>query len=203
MTKETKRNLILNAAIKVFAQRGYYGSRVSDITEEAGIAYGLVYRYFRSKDDVLISIFEDRWSRYLKMIEKIDRDFFDPRDKLSSVIQYIFKSYQQNPDMMKVLIMDTPRLDKFYEEDNQRLYNQVFEKIASIVKEGQDKEIFRKALSPILGAYIFHGAVDAVIRQYVYNLDELEKREISVNDARDHIVDFIVKAFTISGEDKD
>ena len=203
MTKETKRGLILDAAIKVFAQRGYYGSRVSDITEEAGIAYGLAYRYFRSKDDLLIAIFEDRWSRYLEKIGEIDRDFFDPRDKLRSVIQYIFKSYQQNPDMMKVLIMDAPRLDKFYDEDNQRLYNQVFEKIAAIVKEGQDKGIFRKALLPILGAYIFHGAVDAVIRQYVYNLDELKKREISINDARDHIVDFIIKAFTISGEGKD
>ncbi|MCD6571334.1 MAG: TetR/AcrR family transcriptional regulator [Deltaproteobacteria bacterium] len=199
----SKKELILDAAIKIFARHGYYGSRVSDITEEAGIAYGLVYRYFRSKDDVLISIFQDRWNRYLKKIEQINRDLSDPKEKLRSIIQYIFRSYRQNPDMMKVLIMDVPRLDKFYEQDSQGLYNRVFEKIATIVKQGQDKGIFNKEISPILGAYMLHGAVDAIIRQYVYNPNELKKRKISIRNARDHIIDFLVQGFSITSESKD
>lgn len=199
---ETKREIILDAAIKIFAKKGYFGSRVSDIAEEAGISYGLVYRYFQSKDDVLIAIFQDRWDRYVKMIERINKDFFDPRDKIRSIFLYIFKSYQNNPDMMKVLIMDAPMLDSFYEKENQRLYQRVFKEIASIVEDGQNKGIFSTGVSPILGAYILNGAVDLTIRQYVYSPDELNERKISVSDARDQIVDFLVNGFSVgSNED--
>jgi len=200
-TYESKREIILDAAIKVFAKKGYFGSRVSDIAEEAGISYGLVYRYFQSKDDVLIAIFQDRWDRYVKMIERINKDFFDPRDKIRSIFLYIFKSYQNNPDMMKVLIMDAPMLDNFYEKENQNLYQRVFKEIASIVEDGQSKGIFNTGVSPILGAYILNGAVDSVIRQYVYSSDELNERKISVSDARDQIVDFLVNGFSVGSKE--
>jgi len=84
-----KRRLILDAAVRVFARRGFNGCRVSDIADEAGVAYGLVYHYFRSKDEVLDTLFLERWNVLLDVIRELDARDDAPREKLYAITSFI------------------------------------------------------------------------------------------------------------------
>src|SRR5687767_12543485 len=88
-----KRRLILDAAIRVFARQGFHRCRVSDIAREADVAYGLVYHYFRSKDEVLNTLFSERWALLLEAIEQVDREEAPVREKLHSIASFIIDSY--------------------------------------------------------------------------------------------------------------
>src|SRR5207342_865199 len=89
-----KRRLILDAAVRVFARQGFHTCRVSDIADEAGVAYGLVYHYFRSKDEVLNLLFLERWNVLLEVIADIDARDDVPRDKLRAIASFIVDSYR-------------------------------------------------------------------------------------------------------------
>ena len=101
-----KRRQILDAAIRVFARQGFHATRVSDIADEAGVAYGLVYHYFKSKDQVLNELFVERWSLLLAAIEETDRGDGPPREKLAAVASFIVDSYVHDPELMKVIIVE-------------------------------------------------------------------------------------------------
>src|SRR3954465_15384092 len=100
-----KRRLILDAAVRVFARQGFHSTRVSDIADEAGVAYGLVYHYFDSKDEVLNELFTERWSLLLRAVGGGDASAESPRSKLAAVAAFIVDSYQHNPELMKVIIV--------------------------------------------------------------------------------------------------
>ena len=105
-----KRRLILDAAITVFARQGFHHCRVSDVADEAGVAYGLVYHYFDSKEEILNELFLERWQIMLDAIGEIDRRQEMPvRDKLYMVAGFIIDSYRNEPDLMKVIIVEVTR----------------------------------------------------------------------------------------------
>jgi AcrR family transcriptional regulator len=105
-----KRRQILDAAIRVFATRGFHACRVSDVADEAGVAYGLVYHYFGSKEEILNTLFAERWQIMLDAIAEIDRRQEIPaRDKLYLVASFIIDSYRHEPDLMKVIIVEVTR----------------------------------------------------------------------------------------------
>jgi TetR/AcrR family fatty acid metabolism transcriptional regulator len=195
-----KRDIILNAAIKVFAEKGYYSCRTLDISGEAGVAYGSLYQYFKSKEDILLSIFNENWDALLKRMEKINRTVSDPTEKLLAVFGFIFRSYQRNPNLMKVLIMDVPRLKQFYNPENWKNYNRFFTAIADIFREGQKKGLFRKDFSPLIGSFVIYGAMDMTIRQYVYNPD-FNHEEFPVEKANNQIMGLLEQGFLNHGPD--
>ena len=104
-----KRRTILDAAVRVFARKGFNQCRVSDIADEAGVAYGLVYHYFRSKDEVLDTLFLERWNVMLEVIADIDRQAIPAREKLHAIASFIVDSYRHDPDLMKVIIVEVTR----------------------------------------------------------------------------------------------
>src|SRR3954466_14045568 len=104
-----KRRLILDAAVKVFARQGFYACRVSDIADEAGVAYGLVYHYFSSKDEVLDTLFLERWDVLLVTIREVDARDVPARQKLEAIAGFIVESYRHDPDLMKVIIVEVTR----------------------------------------------------------------------------------------------
>ena len=91
-----KRRLILDAAVRVFARQGFHGCRVSDIADQAGVAYGLVYHYFDSKDEVLDTLFLERWDVLLEAIADVDNRRGAARDKLTAVAGFIIDSYRHD-----------------------------------------------------------------------------------------------------------
>ena len=195
--KETlKRDIILKAAIKVFAEKGYHSCRTLDISGAAGVAYGSLYQYFKSKDDILLSIFRDNWNFLLQRMEKIKQTDNSPIDKLMGIFDFIFRSYKQNPEMMKVIIMDVPMLDRFYSPENWRLYNRFFMGLADIFREGQEKSIFRHDISPLIASFVIYGAVDTTIRQYVYN-PEFNHDNFPIEEARNEIMRLLIPGYLI------
>ena len=104
-----KRRMILDAAVIAFAKRGFHACRVSDIADEANVAYGLVYHYFRSKDEVLDTLFVERWNILLDFISETDRQPLAPRDKLHAIAAAIIDFYRYDPALMKVIIVEVMR----------------------------------------------------------------------------------------------
>src|SRR6185369_2640133 len=96
-----KRRLILDAAVRVFARQGFHTCRVADIADEAGVAYGLVYHYFQSKDEVLDTLFLERWNVMLEGIRETDAQAIAAREKLHAIASFIVESYRHDPDLMK------------------------------------------------------------------------------------------------------
>src|SRR5712675_1711653 len=104
-----KRRTILDAAVRVFARQGFHHCRVSDVADEAGVAYGLVYHYFDSKEEILNQLFSERWQLMLDAIAEIDTQAIPARDKLYLVASFIIDSYHHEPDLMKVIIVEVTR----------------------------------------------------------------------------------------------
>lgn len=188
-SRTNKRELILHSAIHVIAQRGYYNTRISDIIKHAGIAHGLLYHYFESKEEVLISIFKTSWRQLINDIKEIINDIDDPFAKLGGIIDYSFDMFKRNPDLMKVLIMDIPRIPEFYSKSNQKLYLNYYETITEVIVNGQKSGTFNPNISAEVTAESILGAIDAIIRQYVYNPDF--KKGVSLDQASHQIQEML------------
>ena len=104
-----KRRVILDAAVRVFARQGFHTCRVSDIADEAGVAYGLVYHYFSSKEEILDTLFLERWDVMLAAIAEADASERSPREKLDAIAAFIIDSYRHDPELMKVIIVEVTR----------------------------------------------------------------------------------------------
>lgn len=162
-----KTKAILDAAIKVFSDKGYYGSRVSDIAQEAGIAYGLVYHYFKKKEDLLISIFKTRWKQLINAIKNTKEETDDPREMLRKIISFIFHSYKNNPNMIKVMIVDVAKSTSFFNGDNIRHFTDAFNLISEIIMMGQKKGMFKKDIDSTLAAYAVYGSIERIMLWWI------------------------------------
>jgi AcrR family transcriptional regulator len=162
-----KTRTILDAAITVFARKGYYGARVSDIAREAGIAYGLVYHYFKNKEDLLISIFKTRWEELISAIRDTIHSMDDPEEMIKRVISFLFHSYKNNPQMVEVMIMDVAKSSRFFNEENIRHFKDAFGLISEIVKMGQERGIFKQNIDRTLAAYAVYGAVERIMLWWI------------------------------------
>lgn len=195
----TKKEIIMKAAVKVIAAKGYHSCRTLDISTEAGVAYGSLYQYFKSKEDILLSIFQDTWNRMIHKINTLNKTEDSPVSKIIKVSDFIFKSQQQDPDLMKVMIMDLPRLNQFYSSEYQKLYQSFFIGIADIVADGQRRGQINNDVIPIIAAFAIFGAVDNAIRQHVFSDSGFESVRFSIAQARDQIAKLLIPRY-LAGE---
>ena len=180
-----KRRQILDAAIRVLARQGYHGTRVSDIADEAGVAYGLVYHYFKSKDQVLNELFTERWSLLLAAIEEADREQETPRDKLAAVATFIIDSYRYDPDLMKVIVVEVTRAANSFGRTHLPEINRAYEMIAKIVADGQAEGVFRANVDAQFASMWFYGAIEQLLSGWVFELiptgdDDFERAKVMV-----------------------
>jgi AcrR family transcriptional regulator len=176
-TRTEKRDLILDAAVKVFARRGYHGSRVSDIASEAGIAYGLVYHYFRNKEEILATIFEERWSGFLEAVEDVERSSTSAGDRLLSLAALVLNAFRLRPDWVKVLVLEIQRSSRFAEPAQLAAVGRLFDAIERIIRDGQERGELRPELDAGIGVYAFVGALDLVITSLVLGVTRIEGGE--------------------------
>ncbi len=165
-----KRRQILDAAIHVFARQGFHACRVSDIADEAGVAYGLVYHYFASKDQVLNELFTERWSLLLATISEVDGQPIGPREKLDAVARFIIDSYRHEPDLMKVIIVDVTRAANSFGRTHLPEIRRAYEMIAKIVADGQASGAFRRDVDPEFASMWFYGAIEQLLSGWVFDL---------------------------------
>jgi TetR/AcrR family fatty acid metabolism transcriptional regulator len=176
-TRRDKRNHILDAAIAVFARLGYHGARVSDIAREAGIAYGLVYHYFKNKEEILNTIFEERWSGFLEAVEGIAESRGASADKLVSIAALMLNAHRLRPEWVKVLVLEIQRSSRFAEPSQLRAVGRFFQLIEALVRRGQQTGELRGDVDPEIASYVFVGALEIVITARVLEVLRVEEAE--------------------------
>jgi TetR/AcrR family fatty acid metabolism transcriptional regulator len=165
-----KRRHILDAAIRVFARQGFHSTRVSDIADEAGVAYGLVYHYFNSKDEVLNELFVERWSLLLAAIEEADAGDETPRAKLAAVAGFIVDSYRREPELMKVIIVEVTRAANSFGRTHLPEIRRAYDSITKIVAEGQEAGAFRRDIDPAFASMSFYGAIEQLLSGWIFEV---------------------------------
>jgi TetR/AcrR family fatty acid metabolism transcriptional regulator len=165
-----KRRLILDAAIRVFARRGFYACRVSDVADEAGVAYGLVYHYFDSKEEILNTLFQERWQLMLDAIVEIDKRDSGARDKLYHVASFIIDSYRHEPDLMKVIIVEVTRAANSFGREHLATIRKAYALIADIVEQARQDGSFKADISAQFAAMCFYGAIEQLLSGWIFGI---------------------------------
>jgi AcrR family transcriptional regulator len=165
-----KRRLILDAAVRVFARQGFHACRVADIADEAGVAYGLVYHYFDSKDEVLDTLFLERWNVMLDMIREVDAESIPVREKLSAIASFIVESYRHDPDLMKVIIVEVTRAANSFGNTHIATIREAYDMIGGMIAKAQAEGIFKREIEPRFAAMAFYGAIEQLLTGWIFGL---------------------------------
>ena len=175
---------ILRAAIKVFARSGFFNSKVADVAHEAGVADGTVYLYFKNKDDILASIFnnemDEALSRGRAALAKID----DPVDKLKRVVRAHLERFSNDRDLAVVFQVELRGSTKFMEQFSATRVTDYLELIRGVIEEGQKRGVFRPGFNSTIAAKILFGAVDEMVTNWV-----LSRKRYSLLSTMDSVVD--------------
>jgi TetR/AcrR family transcriptional regulator, fatty acid metabolism regulator protein len=173
-----KRRVILDAAMRVFARQGFHTCRVSDIADEAGVAYGLVYHYFSSKDEILDTLFLERWNVMLAAIAEADRTHRSPREKLQAIAAFIVDSYRYEPELMKVIVVEVTRAANTFGRTHLAKIREAYAQIAGIVARAQAEGVFRQEITPEFGALAFYGSIEQVLTRWIFDRDTVDEGEL-------------------------
>ena len=185
--QEDKRRLILEAAVRVFAAKGYNTCRVGDIAEEAGVAHGLLYHYFRSKEEVLDCVFRETWSDIVGAVHRVEETDEPARERLSGIAKILLRAWKRDPDLVKVVVREglrSPDLQRRVAE-----IRQAFDAIERIVRRGQEEGEFRSDVDARLASVVFYGALEEILTGWV--LGTLEDGDETVAAAERTIVEIV------------
>ena len=165
MIADDKRSLILAAAVRVFAQQGYEASRVGDVAKEAGVAYGLVYHYFGSKDAVLEAVFHEQWGRLLAAVALAEETGETAPEQLELVVKIVLRAWRDDPDLVRLLVREITRSPHIQDELDE--IGQAFASLERIVARGQAEGTFRSDFDPQLAAWMLYGGLEEVLTGWV------------------------------------
>jgi TetR/AcrR family transcriptional regulator, fatty acid metabolism regulator protein len=164
-TNGAKRRLILDAAVRVFAMRGYHTSRVGDIAEEAGIAHGLLYHYFSSKEEVLETVFRDNWSELLDAFARIEASEATPLEQLAAIAKTLLRAWRERPDLVRVMVREVARSPQLQGQVDE--IREGFQLIQRVIERGQAEGSFRDDVDPRLASWIFYGGLEEILTGWV------------------------------------
>lgn len=178
-----KRRQILRAAITVFARSGYHTSRVADVAKEAGVAYGLVYHYFGSKEDLLETIFRRTWARMLQAVEEVEAEEGSAREQLAGVARIVLGGWEVDADLIRVLIREVARSPQIGREVGE--IQHAFAGLQRIIARGQERGELRTDIDPRLAAWILYGALEEILTGWVFerlpaSAEDVEEAERTV-----------------------
>ena len=159
------RRLLLDAAVRVFAHKGYDACRVSDIAREAGVAHGLLYHYFDSKEEVLETIFRDTWALMLAAVRSVEEADEPARVRLRKVIAIVLRSWELDPDLIRVVVREVTRSPHLQREVDE--VREAFAALERIVERGQREGEFRDDVDAGLASRVLYGALDQILTGWV------------------------------------
>jgi TetR/AcrR family fatty acid metabolism transcriptional regulator len=163
-----KRRLLLEAAVRVFARRGFHAARVGDIAEEAGVAHGLLYHYFSSKEEVLETIFRETWADLLAAVRDVEESGEPAQEQLRQVAAILLRSWRRDPDLVRVLVRGVARSSELDRRVGD--VGDAFAAIERIVRRGQETGELRPELDARLTSVIFYGAIEELLTGWVLEL---------------------------------
>ena len=160
-----KRTLILDAAVRVFARSGYHGARVGDIAGEAGVAHGLLYHYFSSKEEVLHTIFRENWGELIERFRGVEQADEPAAEKLEGIAKILLRTWRNDPDLVTVMVREVAR--------SQQLQSQVaevreaFAIVERVIEQGKAEGSFRTDVDARFAAWIVYGGLEEVLTGWV------------------------------------
>lgn len=180
---------IIRAATKIFAKKGFYQAKISEIAREAGVADGTIYIYFQNKDDILICLFEEQMKDVLdNMVDQVSR-LEDPAKKLERFALAHLKLIEQNKDMAEIIQVEVRQSGKFMKEYKNEKFIQYLDLIADIIRQGQEKGVFRKDVIPGVAKRAFFGALDEMSRFWVLS----SRKQYDINTAAKQISQYFLR----------
>ena len=184
-----KRRAILRAAIAVFAEKGYHACRVQDVASEAGVAYGLVYHYFSSKEELLETIFRSTWRRLLDGLNEIAESGERAAEQVHRVCALVLRAWLADPDLVRVLVREVARSPQLQREVDEVAH--AFAALERIVAGGQQRGELRPDVDPRLAAWILYGALEEILTGWVF--ERLAASEEDVARAESAVADLLVR----------
>jgi TetR/AcrR family fatty acid metabolism transcriptional regulator len=194
--QEDKRRLILDAAVRVFAHKGYHTSRVGDIAEEAGVAHGLLYHYFRSKEELLETIFRETWRDVLDAVRSVEETDECARDQLAGIAKILLRAWRRDPDLVRVLVREVTRSSHLQQRIGE--IEAAFDGIERVIVHGQQEGEFRSDLDPRMASYVFYGALEEILTGWV--LGQLEDGDEAIARAEETVVEVICGGLAVDRE---
>jgi AcrR family transcriptional regulator len=188
-----KRKLILDAAIRVFAEHGYHGARVGDIAEDAGVAHGLLYHYFASKDDVLRTIFTENWGELIERFRAVELAAEPPLDKLEGIAKILLRTWRNDPALVTVMVREVARSHQL--QDRVDDVREAFAIVQRIIEEGQTSGEFRTDVDARLASWVFYGGLEELLTGWV--LGQLPDSEEDVARAEHAAVEIAVRGLAV------
>jgi TetR/AcrR family fatty acid metabolism transcriptional regulator len=185
--QEEKRRLILDAAVRVFAGRGYHTSRVGDIAREAGIAHGLLYHYFESKEEVLHTVFRENWSDLVATFRRIEASDEPAPEQLEGIVKVLLRSWRNAPDLVRVMVREVARSPHLQEQVDE--IREGFLVIQRVIERGQADGDFRPELDARLASWIVYGGLEELLTGWV--LGQLPDGDDDVARAEATVLDLI------------
>lgn len=164
MKKENKHSKIISAAIKVFAKKGFFSARISDIAKEAKVADGTIYLYFNNKNDILISIFEEEVGKIVEKTKASIKDQNDAVEMLRIFIEQHLLFMKRNRNLAEVITIELPQASKVIKDYHPVKPSEYENIIADIIKKGQQKEVFLSEINPDVAKRIILGSLDELTR---------------------------------------
>ncbi len=191
LSREDKRKRIVNASVEVFAEKGFFGARVSEIAEAAGVADGTIYLYFKSKDEILISLFEEKMGEIIKRLQGMLADLEDPEVKMRRYIVEHLKMVAEQPSLMQVLTIELRQSARFIKEYTPKGFAKYLAVVGNILEDGQKKGVFRADLDPAVFRRALFGAIDEISLEWILRGREAQKPDPVV--VGEQICDFILR----------
>jgi TetR/AcrR family fatty acid metabolism transcriptional regulator len=165
--RELKHHRILRAAIEVFASKGYFAARMTDVAKQAEVADGTLYLYFEGKEHLLLSIFDDVLGRFIERLEQEIADLDDPLDKLRVMVRLHLETLGRDRALAHVLQIETRHSRRFMSVFTRGKLGEYLNLVRSIVEEGQQLGVFRRDISPGLATNVVFGAVDELVMSWI------------------------------------
>ena len=186
--KPEKYKKIIDAATKVFAEKGFYKARVSDIAQEAGIADGTIYIYFDHKDDILISLFEEKMKAVLDNMKEQIRSETDPLRKIEKFALVHLKLIRDNKDIAEIIQVELRQSSRFMKNYHNTRFLEYLDLIGDIIEEGKKRGLIREDILPGIAKRAFFGALDEMSRFWVLS----KKQKYDIETASQQISSFFI-----------
>jgi TetR/AcrR family transcriptional regulator, fatty acid metabolism regulator protein len=188
-----KRKQILDAAIRVFADHGYHGSRVGDIARDAGVAHGLLYHYFASKDEILQTIFVENWGALIARFRGVEASDEPAPEKLQGIVKILLRTWRNDPALVTVMVREVARSQQL--QDRVDEVREAFAIVQRIIEEGQAAGAFRTDVDARLASWLFYGGLEEVLTGWV--LGQLPDGEDDVAEAERTAIEIAARGLAV------
>jgi AcrR family transcriptional regulator len=192
IAQEERRRQILAAAVRVFARTGYHGSRVSDIAEEAGVAHGLLYHYFSSKEEVLQTVFRENWGELIERFRAVEAADEPAHEKLEGIAKILLRTWRNDPDLVTVMVREVARSQQLQGQVDE--VREAFAIVQRVIEEGQAAGDFRPDLDARLASWVVYGGLEEVLTGWV--LGQLPAGEEEVARAERTAIDLALRGLS-------